>query len=140
MTEQNERKIYLVYDKTTGKINSKVETSNEFTSNEIDHLENVDFIEGNVDINLFKIDVDTKKIIDIVITDEDLKRNEEIKWEDLRLDRNALLQDSDWLMSISDSPLSASKTEEWKTYRQALRDLPANTSDIDNISWPTKPT
>ena len=27
----------------------------------------------------------------------------------------------------------------WATYRQALRDLPANTSDPANPTWPTKP-
>ena len=30
-------------------------------------------------------------------------------------------------------------SDAWKTYRQALRDLPANTSDPINPTWPTKP-
>ena len=40
---------------------------------------------------------------------------------------------------LADTPFSDSKKEEWKTYRQALRDLPANTSDINNPSYPTRP-
>ena len=28
----------------------------------------------------------------------------------------------------------------WKTYRKNLRDLPANTADPANPTWPTKPT
>jgi len=29
--------------------------------------------------------------------------------------------------------------EEWKTYMQALRDLPANTEDPSNVTWPIAP-
>lgn len=42
--------------------------------------------------------------------------------------RNALLSETDWTI-LPDSPLSADKQAEWKTYRQKLRDLPANTSE-----------
>lgn len=60
------------------------------------------------------------------------------KWQSLRDDRTALLQECDWTQ-LSDAPISAEKKAEWATYRQLLRDLPENTSDIDNISWPEKP-
>ena len=30
-------------------------------------------------------------------------------------------------------------SDAWKTYRQALRDLPAKTTDPTNPTWPTKP-
>ena len=30
-------------------------------------------------------------------------------------------------------------SDAWKTYRQQLRDLPANTSDPTKPTWPTKP-
>ena len=42
--------------------------------------------------------------------------------------RNGLLYETDWTV-LPDSPLSADKQAEWKTYRQKLRDLPANTSE-----------
>ena len=38
-------------------------------------------------------------------------------------------------MANSDVTMS----DAWKTYRQALRDLPANTKDPANPTWPTKP-
>jgi len=57
---------------------------------------------------------------------------------DVRNQRDALLQSSDWTV-LSDSPLSTSKKNEWITYRQALRDLPANTTDWANPSYPTPP-
>lgn len=53
---------------------------------------------------------------------------------DLRTKRNGLLAETDYL-ALSDATLSSDMT----TYRQALRDLPANTSDPANPVWPTKP-
>ena len=57
----------------------------------------------------------------------------------LRLQRDDLLAQSDWTQ-VPDSPLTTSKKNEWATYRQALRDLPANTSDPANPTYPTKPS
>lgn len=56
-------------------------------------------------------------------------------WQELRSRRNQLLTASDWTV-LSDTPTS---TAAWKTYRQALRDLPANTADPHNPVWPTPP-
>ena len=47
----------------------------------------------------------------------------------LREERNKLLVESDWT-EFSNSPLSEDKKAEWKTYRQALRDLPENSSPV----------
>ena len=59
--------------------------------------------------------------------------------EELRTQRNKLLAESDW-MAVSDR----TPTDAQKTYRQALRDLPANQTPSDmqlsNITWPTKPS
>ena len=57
----------------------------------------------------------------------------------LRHYRNNLLRDSDWTQ-FTDSPLTNTKKEEWKTYRQNLRDLPATESNPQNPTWPTKPS
>ena len=51
--------------------------------------------------------------------------------------RNSLLAESDWTQNRD---VVLSNDAEWKTYRQALRDLPANTSDWTNPPWPTKPS
>ena len=59
-------------------------------------------------------------------------------WDDLREKRNAKLKASDWKI-LPGGPYE-SKIEEWKTYRQQLRDLPANTSDPKNVTWPTRPS
>ena len=52
----------------------------------------------------------------------------------LRRQRNQLLTETDYL-ALADSTL----TDEMRTYRQALRDLPANTADPANPVWPVKP-
>ena len=61
----------------------------------------------------------------------------------LRVERDRLLASTDWRAS-SDLTLA----DKWKTYRQALRDLPASASpkldsngdlDFTSVSWPTKP-
>jgi hypothetical protein len=55
----------------------------------------------------------------------------------LRRDRTGELKKTDW-MANSDVTMS----EEWQTYRQALRDLPSGLSTVDdvkNVTWPTKP-
>lgn len=57
----------------------------------------------------------------------------DIKWMQVRNQRNSLLAECDW-RAFSDVTLS----DEWKTYRQALRDVPTQ-ADPDNITWPTKP-
>ena len=56
---------------------------------------------------------------------------------DLRMRRNNLLAETDW-MGNSDVTMS----DAWKTYRQALRDITKQTPTDDmlsNITWPTKP-
>lgn len=58
---------------------------------------------------------------------------------DIRFQRNKLLSKCDWTQ-FSDSPLTDAKRQEWVTYRQALRDLPANTDDPANPVWPIQPS
>ncbi len=44
--------------------------------------------------------------------------------------RDQKLADSDWTQ-LADAPLTSTKKAEWATYRQALRDVPANLSESD---------
>ena len=66
----------------------------------------------------------------------------------LREERNVLLSETDWVTARSiDTGVAISN--DWKTYRQALRDLPANSTpsldsnydlDFSSVTWPTKPS
>ena len=51
--------------------------------------------------------------------------------QQVRETRNRLLYESDWT--------DQHDIEEWVAYRQALRDLPANTEDPTNPTWPEPP-
>ena len=62
----------------------------------------------------------------------------------LRVERDTRIAKTDWRAS-SDLTL----TDAWKTYRQALRDLPATASpkldsinelDLTSVTWPTEPS
>lgn len=54
----------------------------------------------------------------------------------LREERDRLIAETDW-MAGSDVTLA----DAWKTYRQALRDAPAQdgVTGLDDVTWPTKP-
>ena len=68
-----------------------------------------------------------------------------IAWEIFRRERDAKLAATDW-RAMPDLTLS----DAWKTYRQALRDLPASYDDTTvqkifrsvsgDIDWPTEPS
>ena len=56
-------------------------------------------------------------------------------WERLRLQRDRLLSATDFRMVI-DAPWD---TQPWADYRQALRDMPENTTDPRLAVWPEIP-
>jgi len=64
----------------------------------------------------------------------------EIAMKELRRTRNGMLKACDWILSISDSPFSPEKIEEWRIYRQQLRDLPGTVDDPLNPVWPVEPS
>ena len=86
------------------------------------------------------------------LTDENRPSNEDIENKRLelqnaeplrllRLERNRLLQETDWRFRSDLTP-----SQEWIDYCQALRDLPSTASpELDengqliNVTWPTKP-
>ena len=62
----------------------------------------------------------------------------------LREERNRRLAETDWRATV-DYP--GTDQDAWRTYRQALRDLPSNdepqldeNGQLTNVTWPTKPT
>ena len=60
-------------------------------------------------------------------------------WKELRKERNKRIAQTDYL-AIPDYPHATEEVKQaWLDYRQALRDLPANTTDPENPVWPTPP-
>lgn len=62
----------------------------------------------------------------------------ESNFRTLRSLRNSALTSTDWI-NAPDVSMSEEKKQAWFAYRQALRDLPANTEDPENPNWPTPP-
>lgn len=58
-------------------------------------------------------------------------------WSSVRYQRNQKLTESDWTQ-LPDSPLTDAQKLNWRTYRQALRDV-TNQTDPANIAWPLTP-
>jgi len=83
---------------------------------------------------------ETKKQYVTLEVNDDLVNNslvEEDRLQQAKVERNILLQKSDWT-TFTDSPLTDEQKAEAVTYRQALRDLPAQ-NGFPNIAFPTKP-
>tara|TARA_R100001015_G_C4608374_1_gene163571 strand:- start:1040 stop:1414 length:375 start_codon:yes stop_codon:yes gene_type:complete len=66
----------------------------------------------------------------------------------LRLERDILLKETDWVV-IKAEETGVAETDEWKTYRQALRDITLKASpkldslynlDMSSVTFPTKPS
>jgi hypothetical protein len=75
---------------------------------------------------------------------EKIKLTNELPMKILRIERNRLLKQSD-VYGLQDFPEGEIK-EAWKTYRQALRDLPQNQTpaldernELINVVFPEKP-
>ena len=59
------------------------------------------------------------------------------RWDEVRVRRDALLQRSDWTQ-VADAPLATDAVAAWRSYRQALRDLP-DQGDPFWLVWPQQP-
>mgnify|MGYP000276805339 CR=1 FL=1 len=73
-------------------------------------------------------------------TQEEIDVKIQNQWEQIRVARNEILTQCDWTV-LADSPVSAS-IEEWKTYRQQLRDITTTYQSVsdDGFTWPTEPS
>ena len=86
------------------------------------------------------------QIIQFTAEEEAARDAEEKAWSDgelnreldrLRERRNWLLQETDWMANVD-----VTMSDDWKTYRQNLRDLTNGLDTVDkvkNVTWPTKP-
>ena len=86
-------------------------------------INTIEWLEGYTPIPLAQIQVE----LDRLIAEQPLEK--------LRSKRNQLLAETDYL----GLPDLGGFTPEMVAYRQALRDLPANTTDPANPAWPVKP-
>jgi len=90
---------------------------------------------GNIkNVNGVNVELKTEEIAEIqAVSDNNPSSTEMLKYLK-REARNQLLAETDW-MAGSDYTI----TDAWKTYRQALRDLPA-ADGFPDVDFPTKPS
>lgn len=77
-----------------------------------------------------------------IIFNRDTEKENELKIEELkqlRIKRNTLLEQTDRYATLDYPHSNLAVQQTWFDYRQALRDLPANTEDPANPIWPTRP-
>ena len=118
-----------IYITATGKIKANANLTTEELA--LTLLDGESYIEGSYQPDMYKI-VDGAAVQ--LETSEDTAQR-------IRDSRLVKLRNSDWTQ-VPDSPLSDAKKAEWATYRQALRDMPANNTSVTNIddaTWPTEP-
>ena len=73
------------------------------------------------------------------LSDEVKAANAAAKVAAARNNRDMLLTNTDWRVSLA-TEAGTTLSDEWKAYRQALRDVPAQSGFPDNITWPTEPS
>ena len=89
---------------------------------------------------IINLETGRKIVKDLSVAEQEVRTNyvENIRPGEIqaqvRQERNRLLAETD-RFALVDQTLS----DEMRTYRQALRDLPSNTTDFDNVVWPDKP-
>ena len=65
----------------------------------------------------------------------------EIKLNELRIERNIFLTQSDWVVIRErEEGGSVSNFADWKKYRQELRDITNTYKSLDKVKWPTAPS
>lgn len=93
------------------------------------------YIVGSYDPELYRVDLSSFNVV--AIPDAEISSNGAIaSWGNFRAKRNKHLVETDWTQ-VPDAPVNQ---QAWATYRQALRDLPENTTDPENPDWPVPPT
>ena len=130
--------IYTLYHTDTGKIESVLRLTENSKQKMLDNNPGIAFLDGAVpDVNKYRVNVSA------IPHTVELKPAPTIDVaRHVRIERTKLLKLSDWTQT-ADSPLSDTKKAEWATYRQALRDMPANSDNwatINDIVWPSKPS
>lgn len=80
------------------------------------------------------------QVADQSILDAELAVRLEQAMPDIRRQRNTRLQESDvYVPPDRWETYTEEKKQEWKDYRQALRDFPQTVTDPTNVVWPAKP-
>ena len=87
-----------------------------------------DVLEWQDDTITKPTDTEIKNKYDELVAAEPLNQVREV--------RNQKLAETDWTQSRD---ITLSNDADWKTYRQALRDITKDYKSLDDVKWPEKP-
>lgn len=118
------------YDTATGKILRKAMLDPDMVDENTNAGEG--WIEGIHDANLFVVN---NGKVESIAQEHIEEAQIASAWSVLRMTRDSYLAASDWTQ-VPDAPVDQAA---WAAYHQALRDLPANTTDPRNPVWPALP-
>lgn len=126
-------RIFTIYDVATGEIKRRISTSQEGIL--INVFDGEDYIEGEYSDETYIVvngvaQQKPKSELDAIATERATAQ--------MKMRRDMLLNASDFTQ-VPDAPFTSEQQQAWRVYRQALRDLPDNISDIFNIAWPVEP-
>lgn len=126
----------IIYNKNTGKIIQCKTFTDKHLQLNLEKNPHWAYIDGQIDpksLRDFRINIQTGAI-------EEITRPFDAGFY-IRVERKRLLDDSDW-SQMPDNGLNDSQREQWRVYRQALRDMPDNfagVNSVEEIIWPAKP-
>jgi len=128
--------MFTFYDTSNGKVLFVSDLQSEDNASNIAAVtEGSSYVSGEYPSDLYVFN-DGQPVMK---SDDDLAAEaSNIAWMRMKDVRNSVLSQCDWTQ-MPDSPLTDEQKQAWATYRQALRDLPENTADPRNPTWPTKP-
>jgi hypothetical protein len=75
---------------------------------------------------------------DNVVSYDETAANTEANMMALRIERNAKLAETDWVVT-KHKELGTNIPTAMKTYRAALRDITDSATSLDDVTWPEKP-
>ena len=136
ITEQNFSWIpsnvtYLIWYGTRGSINYEIDENG---NGPVEFITELGIYEQAIEM----FNDEKQRLEDVQNAEQEAFQASRDYWEELRDLRDFKLSECDWTQ-IADVPLTEEQKTAWATYRQELRDLPANTEDPKNPIWPTAP-
>jgi hypothetical protein len=108
----------------------------------------VTMLSGQVPVDGYEYELEIKQqsngswaqeLVKKEISEEQYQNNVAVQVQAVKADRNRMLAGTDWIVAKSIES-GNSVPDNWKIYRQALRDIPTQESYPWTITWPTPPS
>jgi hypothetical protein len=78
------------------------------------------------------------ELVEVEISEEQYANNVAVQTQAVKADRDRMIAATDWIVTKS-AEAGEPVPESWKTYRQALRDIPEQAGFPFQVTWPTRP-